>query len=178
MFADVFDVNRGDYLRPAWKANWNNKRIKDTFKCMIYRCYKETNKDYRWYGAKGIKICDEWINAPKLFEEWVMDNGYADDLTIDRIDSNKDYSPDNCRWVSNEYNAKYKSTTNIITVNGECHTGHDWAKILNIGTNVINTYIRLYGMDDTIEFIKRFLNNPELATMRKRNESFFDLYMS
>lgn len=133
MFADVFDVNRGDYLRPAWKANWNNKRIKDTFKCMIYRCYKETNKDY---------------------------------------------SPDNCRWVSNEYNAKYKSTTNIITVNGECHTGHDWAKILNIGTNVINTYIRLYGMDDTIEFIKRFLNNPELATMRKRNESFFDLYMS
>ena len=70
------------------------------------------------YGGKGIRVCQEWLDNPELFEEWSLENGYEDNLTIDRIDSTKDYCPDNCRWVTLEDNAKYKSTTRVLDVDG------------------------------------------------------------
>lgn len=117
------------------------------------------------------------MDNPELFEKWAIENGYEDNLTIDRIDENKDYSPDNCRWKTNKDNSKYKSTTSIIDVNGEVHTGKDWAKILGLGVNIINTYIRKYGLSNTIEFIKRYKVNPNLKNNRKR-KSIYDLYMN
>ena len=161
-----------------FNVRWKHSRLRHILRGMMDRCFNENDRAYRWYGAKGIKVCDDWINNPISFEEWAINNGYDDSLTIDRIDENKDYCPENCRWINGKDNAKYKSTTNMIVVNGECHTGHDWAKILNVGINRINVYIRMYGMDDTVEFIKRFLENPELKNKLKSNESLFDLYMS
>lgn len=159
------------------KTNWNNKRIKKVFNDMKQRCYNKNNKDYRWYGAKSIKICDEWMDNPSLFEEWAMQNGYDDNLTIDRIDENKDYSPDNCRWITGANNTKYKSTTSIISVGNEEHTGREWADILGLGTNRINTYVRRYGLDNTIEFIKRYIANPNLKQSNK-NQNIYSLYMN
>lgn len=163
--------------KPIRKINWSNKRIKDIFNSMKRRCYNKEARDYRWYGAKGIKVCDEWANNPKAFEEWALQNGYKDNLTIDRIDENKNYSPDNCRWITGAQNTKYKSTTSLIEVNGETHTGRDWSKILGLGTNRINTYIRDYGLDNTIEFIKRYTANPNLKPYN-RNQSIYSLYMT
>lgn len=158
--------------------HWKNKRIQGIFKGMVRRCYTETNRDYRWYGAKGIKIYDKWMKNPTLFEEWAVNNGYADNLTIDRIDSNKDYSPDNCRWISLEENSRLGSCNGFITIDNESHTAREWSIILGFGTNFINKYIRKYGFDDTIEFMKRYKDNPELANKRENKESLFDLYMS
>lgn len=138
---------------------WSNKRIAGIFRDMKSRCYNENDKSYRWYGAKGIIVCDEWINNPILFEEWALNNGYEDNLTIDRIDSNKNYSPENCRWISQSDNCKYKSTSSLINVDGEEHTGREWAKVLGIGTNRINTYKRTYGEEQTIEFIRQIMNS-------------------
>lgn len=160
-----------------YETKWSNLRIKNIFNQMKKRCYNENDKAYRWYGAKGIKICDEWINNPCLFEEWAMQSGYEDDLTIDRINENKDYSPSNCRWITNPQNAKFKSTTSLINVNGEEHTGRDWASILGLGVNRINTYIRKYGLDNTVEFIKRYMKNPNLRPFN-RNQSIYSLYMN
>lgn len=159
------------------KTDWNNKRIKRIFNGMKQRCYNKENKAYRWYGAKGIEICDEWMDNPLLFEEWALQNGYKDNLTIDRIDENKNYSPDNCRWITGVKNTKYKSTTSLINVNGEEHTGRDWSGILGLGTNRINTYIRKYGLDNTIEFIKRYITNPNLRPSNK-TQSIYSLYMN
>lgn len=159
------------------KTNWNNKRIKSIFNGIKQRCYNKNNKSYKWYGAKGIKVYDNWMNNPSLFEEWALQNGYNDTLTIDRIDENKDYSPDNCRWVENAQNTKYKSTTSLININGECHTGRDWSKILGFGTNTINTYIKKYGINNTIEFINRYMTNPNLKPHNK-NQSVYNLYMN
>ena len=157
--------------------HWKNQRIQGIFRGMVRRCYTETNRDYRWYGAKGIRIYNEWMQNPTLFEEWAINNGYSDNLTIDRIDSSKDYCPDNCRWIPLVDNTKYKSTTRNIEVDGECHTGREWGVIIGCNVNLINKYIRLYGIDDTKQFISRFMNNPDLANKRKPNESLFDLYM-
>ena len=155
---------------------WDNKRIGTIFSGIKDRCYNKNNKSYRWYGEKGVKVCKEWIDNPKLFENWALSNGYKDDLTIDRIDENKDYCPENCSWITNNDNAKYKSTTSLIEVNGKIHTGKDWAKILGFGSNLINTYIRKYGLENTIKFIKKYQANRTLEP--KGNQSYYDLYMT
>lgn len=155
-----------------------NGRLRHILSGMMDRCFNKKDKAYRWYGAKGIKVCDDWVNNPISFEEWSISNGYDDSLTIDRINENGDYCPENCRWVTNKDNAKYKSTTKMITVNSQSHTGREWANVLGVGTNLINEYIRFYGLDDTREFIKRFLENPSLRNRAEHGQSFFDLYMS
>ena len=160
-----------------YHVGWTNNRIRNLFHGMKQRCYNKNEKSYKWYGAKGIKICDEWLDNPLLFEKWSFNNGYNDNLTIDRINEDKDYSPDNCRWISNSDNAKYKSTTSVINVDGEEHTGKDWSKMLGLGINRINTYIREYGLDNTIEFIKRFRANPNLRH-NNRNKSIYNVYMN
>ena len=158
-------------------TDWDNEHIKEIFNGMKKRCYNKEEKSYRWYGAKGIKICDEWLDNPKSFEIWSLQNGYKDGLTIDRKNSKLDYYPNNCRWVTKESNSKYKSTTSLININGEEHTGRDWAKILGLGANRINTYIRKYGLNNTIEFIKRYMANPNLKSSNKK-QNYYNLYMN
>ena len=158
------------------KTDWSNIRIQHIFNSMKQRCYNKNNKSYKWYGAKGIKICKEWMDNPKCFEDWSVTNGYSDDLTIDRIDEDKDYSPDNCRWVTVADNTKYKSTTRTIQVGGISKTGREWAYFLGLGTNVINTYIRKYGIDNTAKFITEYIKNPNLKR-ENMNQSYYDLYI-
>ena len=162
----------GEYITPG--KIWENKRLYFIFKGMLDRCYNPKEKTYRWYGAKGIKVCDEWLQNPQSFEEWALNNGYEDNLTIDRIDENKNYSPDNCRWITNRDNAKYKSTTRIIEVDGIKHTGREWATILNFGCNIINTLCREYSENIVKEFIRRRLSNPNLK--RKPKQSWMNVY--
>lgn len=163
---------------PIPLVKWNNKRIEYIFRGIKQRCYNKNDKSYKWYGAKGIKICEKWLNNPKLFEEWSMQNGYTNELTIDRIDENKDYSPSNCRWIPDIQNSKYKSTTSLINVDEEIHSGRDWSKILGLGTNRINTYVRKYGLNNTIEFIRRYIANPNLRLSNNDNKSIYNLYMN
>lgn len=159
-------------------VGWDNKRLENIFKGIKSRCYNPNNKSYKWYGAKGIGVYKEWMLNPKTFENWAIHNGYNDDLTIDRIDESKGYEPTNCRWVTHKSNARYKSTTKIIKVDGIELTGRGWSEYLQIGTNVINTYIRQYGLENTKEFIRKYKNNKELRKNRKPNQSYYDLYMN
>ena len=132
---------------------FSNRRIGKIFSCMLLRCYDKDDRDYRFWGAKGITICDEWLNDRKKFEDWALANGYADNLTIDRIDSSKSYSPDNCRWITASENCKWKSTTNVITVNGITDSGRGWSSRLDCSVNRVNRMIREKGLEETKEWI-------------------------
>jgi hypothetical protein len=121
---------------------------------MLCRCYNKNCKDYRFYGKKGVYICDEWRNNYKSFNDWAIQSGYEDGLTIDRIDCSKPYCPENCRWISACDNAKWKSTTTSITVNGITDSGRGWSERLGRGVNYINKMIRKKGIDYTIDYIQ------------------------
>ena len=156
--------------------HWKNPRIMKIYYGILARCFNEDNKDYHSYGAKGISVCQDWLDNPIHFEDWALANGYEDNLTIDREDETKDYCPDNCRWITLEENARWKSTTNRINVDGEIKTGLQWAKYLGFSQNVINNYIRKYGMDNVVEFIRRYKANPYKGQLPNK-VSYYTLYM-
>jgi len=83
------------------------------------RCYNLHSKDYRLYGERGITVCEEWKNDFPAFHDWAMKNGYADNLEIDRIDYDKNYEPDNCRWVTDLVQARNSSHCSYYDIDGQ-----------------------------------------------------------
>ena len=75
-------------------------RLYSVYSAMKQRCYNKNSKYYKHYGERGITICTEWLEDYEAFRAWALVNGYAENLSIDRIDNNLGYYPDNCRWVS------------------------------------------------------------------------------
>jgi hypothetical protein len=107
------------------------------------RCLNPNNKDYANYGERGIGVCDEWRNPEKFFE-WAFLNGYGDNLTLDRIDTNKGYSPNNCRWITWKKQQRNKRNNRMIEYNGEIHCVAEWAEITGIAKQTIVSRLR-YG---------------------------------
>lgn len=179
-YSDLKEVSKCSHIGIDGRAinrdiNWKEKHIRDIFYGMRQRCYDKNNKAYKWYGGKGIKICDEWLDDPKSFEEWALQNGYSEGLTIDRIDSNKNYSPDNCRWISFIENVRRSGNPNWITANKQTLTGRQWSEALGLSKNLINKYVKLYGLINTVDFIEKRLQNLNLKP--KHRQSYYELYM-
>ena len=94
---------------------------------MMSRCYDENCKSYNLYGGRGIKVCEEW-HSVENFAQWSYSNGYADDLTIDRIDCNGDYCPLNCRWADKITQNNNTSRNHKITYGDRTMTIAEWAR--------------------------------------------------
>ena len=101
------------------------KRLYRIWSGIKQRCRCKSCSIYYKYGAVGIDIIDEWYNNYLLFKEWALNNGYKDNLTIDRLDNKKGYSPDNCRWATYQ-----EQNTNISKLknNTSGYTGLSWSK--------------------------------------------------
>lgn len=128
-----------------WARTYNKGRLRYVYYDMLKRCYKSTDKGYARYGAKGITVCDEWKNKCFNFYKWAKENGYKEGLTIDRIDNNKGYSPDNCRWTTRKVQAVNRSCTRWIVFNEQKHTLKEWAEITGISYQVLADRIYRYG---------------------------------
>lgn len=76
---------------------------------IMERCSNPNNANYKRYGGRGITVCQEWIDSPQAFVDWALANGFSPELQIDRIDNDKGYSPDNCRWVTARDNMRNRS---------------------------------------------------------------------
>lgn len=112
----------------------HNHKLYDVLRMMKKRCYDNTCEYYQNYGGRGITICDEWLkpNGHWAFQKWALENGYEDGLTIDRIDNNKGYSPENCRWVTRKFQSNNKRNNVWITMNGETKTLAEWCEYYNM----------------------------------------------
>lgn len=96
------------------------------------RCYNKKDYHYKWYGSKGIKIYDEWLNDFKNFYDWAMANGYEEHLTIDRINNIGNYEPSNCRWVTMKEQCRNRTSNVYIEYKGEKKTIIEWSEITGI----------------------------------------------
>lgn len=99
---------------------------------MRQRCYNPNDRHYKWYGAKGVKVCEEWEKDVTAFYYWAISNGYRKGLTLDRINVDGDYSPENCRFITMSEQQRNKSSNKRIEYNGEIMSVQEWAEKLNI----------------------------------------------
>lgn len=121
---------------------------------MKTRCYNKKSSDFQYYGAKGIKICQGWLDDFTNFYKWAMDNGYKENLTIDRINSANNYDPDNCRWIILEKQQANKKNNIYLTYNGKSQIIAHWAKELKKSRIVIERRHRKGWTDEECLFGK------------------------
>lgn len=115
------------------------------WQCMKQRCTNPLSKDYKDYGGRGVAVCDEWLNDFQAFYNWSYANGFKEGLSIDRINVNGNYEPNNCRWVDTKEQANNKRNNHILTYNEETHTVAEWSKITGIKYNTLLNRINKYN---------------------------------
>ena len=144
-------VNSKEFKR--YKHGLTKHPLYHIYHSMKQRCFNKNNDMYKHYGARGITICDEWLGEDGFnsFYEWSVKNGYNNNLTIDRINVNNDYSPDNCRWVDNETQMNNTTRNKRFEYNGESHTCSEWAEILNNGVSKLEIYSRIVSLGWDVE---------------------------
>lgn len=121
-------------------GNYSNTRLYRIYSGMHIRCENERDPHYRNYGGRGIDVCPEWSGKDGFFYfyKWAMENGYREELSIDRVDNDKGYYPDNCRWATNKIQTDNKRTSKLYEYNGKMSNLSDIAKQVGI------TYGKLY----------------------------------
>lgn len=135
----------------------SNTRIYNIWSKIKSRCYRPKDNKFYIYGGRGIKVCNEWKNDFKAFYDWAMNNGYKNDLTIDRINVNGNYEPDNCRWVDLFVQANNKRNNRIISFNNKKLTLAEWAKELNLPYSVLECRINKHkwSIEDALTIPKK-----------------------
>lgn len=121
------------------------RRLRAVYTSMKQRCYNKKARTYPNYGGRGIKICDEWLESFATFAVWSVLNGYEQGLSIDRIDNDGDYSPENCRWVTQKIQGNNQRTNRLITYNGKTQTMAEWADEIDINYACLESRINRLG---------------------------------
>jgi hypothetical protein len=154
-----------DHTVSSWASSFNHGRIRYVYYDMIRRCYKETDNHYKDYGGRGITVCESWREDCCNFYKWAKDSGYKEGLQIDRIDNNKGYCPENCRWVTPRENAMNRRCTRKVAFEGETHTLEEWANITGISYQVLSDRIYRYGWT-----VRRALTTDTMHDWAKSNK--------
>ena len=142
--------------KETFKKYFSNplNRLKTIYSSMIGRCYKKNSSSYNGYGAKGIMVCKEWLEDKQKFYDWAIESGFEyipndngrNKLTLDRIDTTKGYSPDNCRWITMIEQNNNRIDNIYFDYNGESKTLRDWCRVLNLRYPKMYFRIHFKGM--------------------------------
>lgn len=115
------------------------------------RCYDENSPAYKYYGGRGILVCSEWKDSFQSFRSWALQHGYSPGLSIDRIDVNGPYSPENCRWVDRYIQMNNTRRNHFLEFQGERHTVSEWSRIVGISVRCLFSRLRRgWSIEDTL----------------------------
>lgn len=136
------------------------------------RCFNPKEPCYPHYGGRGITICDEWLHDFDAFQQWSLANGYSDSLTIDRIDTNSNYSPDNCRWITHAEQQRNRTNNIRVEHNGESKTIAEWSRELGLSDKCLykryNSAVKHKGFCE-FEDLKNPQSYQRIYTERYKN---------
>lgn len=145
----------------------HNERLYGVWHGIMDRCNNKQSKQYKWYGARGIKVCHEWDDY-LAFKDWAYSHGYDDSApkyqcTIERLNTNGDYCPENCAWRTQKQQCNNKRDNHLLTFNGQTHTIQEWSEITGISKDTIRRRIVVYQWT-----VERALTEPTHVHRRKR----------
>lgn len=120
------------FIKHHHTHNMSNTKFYRLWNGMKNRCYLKSDKDYKNYGSRGISVCEEWRKDILSFYNWAIDNGYKNGLSIDRIDNNGSYEPNNCRWITNAEQSHNKRNNVNIKIDGITKCLSEWCRIFNV----------------------------------------------
>jgi hypothetical protein len=129
------------------------------------RCLNPKSIGYKSYGGRGITICDQWLSF-EAFHNWAINNGYQDGLTIDRIDNNKGYSPDNCKWTTARDNKVRQRKSIMIEASGIENSLSGWSKELLLSRYLLTQYYRRNGKERTATAINEVLRSGDKSIIK------------
>ena len=165
------DITYEKFIKPADTAGGyaaSHPQLHNRWINMVRRCTNPKMKDYIKYGGKGRKVCEEWLIC-KNFCLWALANGWYEGckLTIDRIDNNGDYHPNNCRLVPNEVNQRNRGNNVNIEVDGQKHCIAEWERILGAKTGSLHAWAKRHSTDEIVKRIRESLIHGWVADFRK-----------
>ena len=155
----VMSMWRSHYYRgdnPCDCQHWrkNYPRLYRIYTSIKTRCYNSNSPNYKNYGERGIIMCDDWKTSFECFKDWALDNGYSNDLTIERVDVNGNYEPLNCTWVTFDKQARNK--TNSIRVENTCL--RNWCIKHNLNYKLVHQYMKRHPEVSVEEVLSFYLN--------------------
>lgn len=144
-----------------------SKKLKKVFAHMKERCYNPNDKRYEDWGGRGIQICDEWLSDPETFVLWSIENGYDEGLTIDRVDNNGNYCPENCRWATKAENNQNRRSSRYYTYNGKTQNLQKWCDEYNASRSMVDKRLQLgWEFDKALLTPKKTRDQESLVGMR------------
>lgn len=151
--------------KPNLRHGMSHTRLYYVWGNIKRRCYDNTNPAYKNYGGRGIKMCDSWKCSFESFAEWALNNGYSDSLTIERINVNGDYCPENCTWIPNNEQQNNRTTCLLYKYNGETKNLAEWCSYFNLP--YMTVYTRLFRWKWGFE---RAISEPIHVEKRNRKD--------
>lgn len=150
-------------------------RLRNIYKLMKYRCSQPKYDKYKYYGGRGIEVCSDWADSFNSFEQWALENGYAEGLTLDRIDNDGDYEPENCRWVTLKEQANNRSTNHMLTYNGKTQSIQKWSEELDISSTMLEQRIKAgWDVEKALTEPNKGTNHESLVTYEGRTQRIFE----
>lgn len=132
------------------------------YKTIYRRCYDQNQTSYQEYGAKGIRMCDEWadpIHGKDRFMKWAKESGFREGLTIERKDFTKGYSPENCTWIPPEEQAVNRSIVRHFTFCGITKYAAEWGRFLGHTSTYIWCVIKHHGFDEAMKVLEKMVRD-------------------
>lgn len=149
-------------------------RLYNEWQHMKKRCYCKSYSSYHLYGGRGITVCSEWKNSFESFQKWAVANGYSDQLTLDRIDTNKGYSPKNCRWTTMLVQSNNRNMVKIVQYHGDSGSYEVMCRKLNVNTGTIRSRMKKHNISfeeavDNFPTTAPYVNYTQRAKEKRMN---------